>query len=179
MVPSEDVIETTPMRIMNTGGVAIDLGAKVVDEDIFDGVAPSPNQWIFDEAAGVYTPPVLPDHYILGLVIGDVMTASMATSDILVNDILTSADETPTSDVTWYLTTGGGYLDPLVGFYEHRGATSLNLWAGPNDGDLVYNEAADEDIVTLWFRVVLSAAGAGDTGPHAAQVKLAARISVD
>jgi len=177
LVPSETAVETSPMLILNTGGVAIDLGAIVVDEDIYDGVAPSPNEWVFDEGGSWAVDPAVPDHYILGLVIGDNVTASMATTDFGDDDILDSDDEDPLGAPTMYAT--GSYMEPAVGAYPHAGALSLNLWAGPNDGDLVYNEAADEDVVSLWFRVLMSAAGAGDTGKHAAQVKLAAQISAD
>jgi len=173
IVPDEDIIETSPMYVLNTGGVAIDLGALVVDEDI-NSVGDVDNDWVFDDAASFdalpATAPNLPNHYLLAMVFGDNVTASMAATDILDNDVLGKG--AMSDDVEWY--ASGTFLDPLVGSYAHEGTTSLNLWAGPNDGNTTYNEATDEDVVTLWFRVLMSSAGAGDTDDHAAQVKLAA-----
>lgn len=155
LATGEDVAQINPIVLANIGSGALDFAFQILDDDIFPV-----NPWV---SQPTWTPTANPGEYTLGLIICDPdIPFSPPTTEWANNDILRLAMS------RWYESTGT-FKPATDGFeYEHEGLSSLSLWSGP----------PGENIVHLYYRVVMSLAGALDTGPHAAQLEIQARLTL-
>lgn len=165
IVPGDNFVQTTaPIKYENTGGVALDFGFRIIDEDFLDGRTAPLHNWYQRNTwtdANVVGTAALPDNYVLGIVIVDDAVTSVNLADFADNDVLTTT-------LTYY-TTAGQFKATTAGAYSWEGPTSLRLRAGP----------AGEDIVNTFFRFRMSDAGALDIREHAARIGVYARLAVD
>ncbi|RKZ31629.1 hypothetical protein DRQ36_01390 [bacterium] len=152
--PGEDVAQTNPIVLCNSGNTALDLAFQILDDDIF-----TVNPWVSQLS---WTPTTNTGEYTLGLIVCDPdIPSSPAVTEWSSNDILRLGMS------RWYTTTGTFRPTDGTLAYEHEGTASLSLWAGP----------PGENIVHMYFRVVMSLGGALDTNPHAAQLEIRARLT--
>jgi hypothetical protein len=153
----EDTFQTIgPLVYANKGAVSLDLGFGVLDADV--------ERHLWTNETISLTPPTVPNKYVLALILTDntVAGSSLTRPEWQNNDILTATTRFYSTDAVFDATTDARS-------YEHEGATSLNLWAGP----------PGENQVNSFFRIIMSLAGSSDMYAHAAKIGVYARISVD
>ena len=144
-----------PYTIQNTGGISIDMGFWLSDEDDID---------IWTHTEGAWGAPAVIDQYVLGLIITatSVSPGDVTTGDYGVEDILGEAA------MEYYLAAGRFQTGVPLEVYTHEGGTGLNLWAGP---------AGADDTVEAWFRFVMSSAGSSDDLEHKATITVGAQVT--
>ena len=162
IMPSEVVVQSlaNSFTIENTGGVAIDLGFEITDQDDAGG------PWTMTGAV-IGTPPAAIDQYTLALVVGDNSGAGATAASFGNEDILT-VDETGGAVADFYLDAAGQFVPVAPATpYAHAGA-DLNLWAGPNPTD-------DQVWVYLYFQ--MGSAGSSDAAPHRVVLGVGGKIT--
>ena len=158
--PAEEVVQTVAnaFTIENTGGVAIDLGFEITDQDDAGGPWTMTGVAIGTAETGI-------NQYTLALLVADNTSAGPVAGDFGAEDILT-VDETGGAVADFYLDALGQF-DGAPTSYVHAGA-DLNLWACPNVTD-------DQVYVFLYFQ--MSSAGASDASPHRVVLGVGGKIT--
>ncbi|RKZ28466.1 hypothetical protein DRQ36_10415 [bacterium] len=163
VMPSEVVIQnaTNNFSIQNTGGLAIDLGFEITDQDDAD-------LWTMTGAA-IGTAPAVIDQYTLALIVCNPGAVDPVAGDFGNEDILV-VDETDIVIANFYDASAGDFQPAAsaVAVYAHEGTNSLNLWAGPDGTD---------DIVDVHLYFQMSSAGASDAAVHTATIGVGGRIT--
>jgi len=152
----EVVTQNEPIVIENSGGVVLDFGFYISDEDII--TIPGSVPW---ESLDSWMPTNTPSRYTLGLIICDGSVTSGPGMGEFANDDILEPDS-----LTWYTTSGQFRPFSAALVYAHEGVTSLGILSA--DG---------MDKVHSFFRLQISRAGSEDDYPHAAQITITGRIS--
>jgi len=159
LAPGEDATQDSPIVIENVGGILLDVGFGISNEDIIAVI----NPWKQDTAS--WAAPTSPGEYTLGLIAcdNDVVLGPDSTDEWQNEDILPIYPL-----IKWYDTAGTRTMGPTTDSlkYAYEGSTSLALRTG-----------APDNTVHMFFRMVMSTAGSFDTGEHAAQIIVIGRAS--
>jgi len=160
--PGEEVIQDAAnnFTIENTGGVAIDLGFEINDQDDLD-------DWTMTGTI-IGTAPATIDQYTLALLVMDPGSGPPAATEFGAEDIL-QVDEAalPNPVGRFYDITNGYFRPATAGRYHNEGSSGLNLWAGPGTDDKVD--------VHLYFQ--MGSAGASDTAVHTVTINVGGQVT--